>query len=136
MSLSKMDEDNKELLNGILGEFNPGSLLNTSDISHDLLSGDSGFPSIDVHQDDKAWVAKIKLDGIDKDDLEVEVKDDSLIVSGEYNETSENTTDNGTIRETKSSSFERSISIPEGFNTKSVDKKYDDSFLKVTVEKE
>ncbi|CAI2162720.1 15067_t:CDS:2 [Funneliformis geosporum] len=135
MSLTKMDEDNKELLNGIMDEISPGS-INIRDFSRDLLSGDSGIPSVDVHQDDKAWVAKIKLDGIDKDDIEVEVKDDSLIVRGEYNETSENTTDDGTIREIKSSSFSRSISIPEGFNTKSVDKKYDDIYLNVTVEKE
>ena len=63
--------------------------------------------------------------------------DDSLVVSGEMNQFTENKTEGGAIKESKSSSFARSISIPEGYNTKSYDKKYDDDGnIQVTIEKE
>ncbi|MDX2108344.1 MAG: Hsp20/alpha crystallin family protein [Candidatus Melainabacteria bacterium] len=125
----------QEEVNKIFEEFRHGLHLGPSNTfeSFEKLSG--VHTKIDVKETDKAVVVTAELPGVDLKDIEVTLKDDALVISGEKKFEKEEK-DKGYYKMERSyGSFYRSIPFPCAINRESVDASYKDGLLKVTLPK-
>jgi HSP20 family protein len=92
-------------------------------------------PAIDVVEDGEQLVLRADLPGMTEDDIEVEVKDGVLTVSGER-KTEEKKEDEGYFRvERAFGHFSRSLTLPEGVAADKVTANFDNGVLEVRIPK-
>ncbi len=94
-------------------------------------------PLVDLADNGKEFVVKAELPGIGKDDLRIEVTQDSLEISGETKvEEKEEDKETGYIRrERRYSSFRRTLPLPENVLTDKVEANLKDGVLSVRLPK-
>jgi len=92
-------------------------------------------PRVDVNESEKDIVIDVEIPGIDKKDVKVEVKDNTLYISGERK--SERTDDNGgcCVSERHYGKFERSFSLSDAVDAGKIAAKYKDGVLTLTLPK-
>ena len=90
-------------------------------------------PQIELTEKNGQFTVHADLPGLKKEDIHVEIMDDSLVLSGERtNESKEE--DKGFYRTERSyGSFYRSIPLPEGANTDKATATFRDGVLQITV---
>ena len=90
-------------------------------------------PEIELSEKNGQFTVHADLPGLKKEDIHVEIMDDSLVLSGERtNESKEE--DKGFYRTERSyGSFYRSIPLPEGANTDKATATFRDGVLQITV---
>jgi HSP20 family protein len=92
-------------------------------------------PAMDLVADDEHLVLRADLPGLSEEDVNVEVKDGVLTVSGERR-AEEKTEEKGYHRIERSyGSFSRSLSIPEGIDPEQVSAEFDNGVLEVRIPK-
>lgn len=94
-------------------------------------------PLIDLADNGKEYLVKAEIPGISKDDLKIEVTQDSLEISGETSvEEKEEDEESGYIRrERRYSRFFRNLPLPENVLTDKVEAELKDGILTVTLPK-
>lgn len=92
-------------------------------------------PAVDIYDNDEYIVIKAELPGVDKKDIHVDVKDGVLTLSGERTYENEVKEDNYHRRERASGKFQRSFTLPEGFDPDKIDADYKDGVLKIEIPK-
>lgn len=92
-------------------------------------------PRIDVQQRNDAVVVRADLPGVRKEDVQVEVEDDALIISGQRREEREEGGDDQGYRlvERSYGSFYRSVPLPQGANPDEIEATMRDGVLTVTL---
>jgi HSP20 family protein len=90
-------------------------------------------PAVDVHRADGKLVVRADVPGVRPEEIEVEVEDDMLTVSGRHEETEEEKGRDFVRRERRYGSFRRSVSLPHGVDPDKVDAVTHDGVLEVTV---
>jgi HSP20 family protein len=95
----------------------------------------SWTPAIDVVETDDAIVLKAELAGMDPKDINIEVQDNVLTVSGERRFEEEVKEDRFYRIERRYGSFSRSLALPPTADEGKVDAKYDNGLLQVTIPK-
>src|SRR2546423_13630491 len=73
-------------------------------------------PAIDLVETDEHLVLRADLPGLSKDDVNIEVKDDVLTVSGERSAEHEDKADGFYLLERAFGRFSRSLSLPHGID--------------------
>ena len=92
---------------------------------------------VDMKQTDQQYVVTIDLPGMQKDNINVEVKKGMLLVSGERNSEVEETKGNQFFRKERSfGHFSQSIPLPDDAKADLIDAQYDNGVLKVTIPRE
>ena len=90
-------------------------------------------PQVEVAQRGDRFVVRADLPGVDKDDVDVEVDDNVLTISGERRDEQEEER-NGIFRSERSyGSFYRAIPLPEGVNADECDAKFNDGVLEISL---
>jgi HSP20 family protein len=120
-----------------LVKFDPFAELNALQrqfFGDDLLSGFKGMniPTTDVYTKDNSLIVEAHLPNFEKDDVNIQVDNDALVISAERHEKEEDKGKKYVVRES-SSSFYRRISLPERANTDKIDAHLDDGVLKVSI---
>jgi HSP20 family protein len=93
-------------------------------------------PSVNIQETDKNFLFEFAAPGLERKDFTIEVDNHVLTISSEKEE-SKDEKDNGYRRKEYSyNSFKRSFSLPENVKEESIDAKYENGILKVTVPKE
>jgi HSP20 family protein len=92
-------------------------------------------PAIDLVETDDHFVLRVDLPGLDKDDVEIEVKDGLLTVSGERKAEHEERKDGYHRVERAYGSFSRSLSLPQGVDADQVQAHFDKGVLEVRIPK-
>jgi HSP20 family protein len=92
-------------------------------------------PAIDVVETDDAIVLKAELAGMDPKDINIEVQDNVLTVSGERRFEEEVREDKFYRIERRYGSFSRSLALPPTADESKVQAKYEDGVLQITVPK-
>jgi HSP20 family protein len=102
----------------------------------DRVSGISTVaPLVDIYEEGKDLVVKAELPGMDRNDINVRLLDNSLIISGEKkSERSEGNKDFYRI-ERSSGSFERSVLLPGGVNGEKATASFTNGILEVRIPK-
>jgi HSP20 family protein len=92
-------------------------------------------PRIDVQQRKDALVVRADLPGVRKEDVQVEVEDDALVISGQRREEREEGGDDQGYRlvERSYGSFYRSVPLPQGANPDEIEATMRDGVLTVTL---
>jgi HSP20 family protein len=93
------------------------------------------IPAMDLVETDDHLVLRADLPGVDRDDIEIEVKDGVLTVSGERKAQHEEK-DEGYLRVERSfGRFSRSLELPKGVEPDSVSARFDKGVLEVRMPK-
>lgn len=95
------------------------------------------MPAVDVVDKEKYIQLKAELPGMDESDIEVQLTDRMLTISGEKKEEHEEGEKEGSyyLSERRYGSFKRSLSIPEGVNPDKVEASFSKGVLTVTLQK-
>jgi len=92
-------------------------------------------PQLDVKETDKELTLHAELPGCKKEDLHLEVRDDSLEISGKKEVVDDEQGQNFVRSERRFGEFKRIVPIPEGVKPDDVKATYVDGVLEVRVPK-
>jgi HSP20 family protein len=91
------------------------------------------MPALDVFEKDGKLHINAELPGMQDSDIEIEVADDVLTISGEKRDEREVKEDNYYRSERTYGSFRRQIALPAGADSDNVEAKFKDGVLKIEV---
>lgn len=92
-------------------------------------------PLIDVADNGKEYIIKAELPGIEKDDLDIQVTENSIEISAETKKEEKEDREGYVRRERRYSSFYRNIPLPDSILTDKADAELKDGVLKVKLPK-
>ena len=90
-------------------------------------------PRVDILERDGQLVVRADLPGLSKDDIKVDVTDDTLTIQGERTHEEKGQREGCCYSECSYGSFYRAIPLPEGAETSKATAEFDKGVLKVTV---
>ena len=93
------------------------------------------LPAVDVAEQENAIVVKAELPGLKPDDVEITVQGNTLTITGQKKEETEEKKDNYYHVERRYGSFRRDIPLPGGVDADKVEATCKDGVLTVTVPK-
>lgn len=96
-------------------------------------SGESWNPRIDVVKNEGEIVLRADLPGVKPDEINVEVEDGVLTVSGEHQEETEEKEERYLRRERRYGSFSRSMTLPEGVRAEEIEGNTVDGVLELRI---
>ncbi len=98
--------------------------------------GKAAYPKVNVITNDETVVIEAELAGYKKDEIDIEVKEGVLTISGGASQLNEQT-DKVVylLRELKRSSFSRSFKLGDQLDASEVDAKFDNGLLTITIQK-
>ncbi len=100
-------------------------------------TGGSRFvPKVDVVENEQAFEIHFAVPGLNKEDFNIELKDNYLTVSGERKFSNEKKEKNYHAIETNYGSFSRAFSLPENVDATKINAKYDKGILELTLPKD
>jgi HSP20 family protein len=97
--------------------------------------GSLTLPSVNVVENEKSYRIEVAAPGLEKDDFNLEVDKNMLIISAKKEASDEVEEDNYMRREFNYTSFNRTFQLPEGVNADEIGAKYDNGVLHVTLPK-
>lgn len=96
---------------------------------------DSFMPSVDISETENNFEVSVALPGMNKDDINVDLENGRLTVSGERKFENEENGKNFHRVESSFGSFSRSFQLPDTIEEDSVVAKYQDGILNITIDK-
>ena len=94
------------------------------------------YPRVDIRETENEFILEAEIPGLDKDQVKVEVKDDSLVIRGEKRSDETKKKGKYNVREIKRSSFIRSFILPSDIVDKnSVKAKFVNGVLEINIGK-
>ena len=115
-----------DLLNSMLDEFAPSkNVAFKTDFS----------PAINTREGEFAYHVEVDLPGMKKDDINIQIEDNTLIVSGERKVKEEIKEENYYKVESSFGKFSRSFSLPDDADIENIHAQSQDGVLEVTVPK-
>ena len=96
-------------------------------------NGGAWMPVTDIEETDEAWVIEAELPGVDRKDVNVEMRDSELIISGEIKEKERK----GVLRRQtrKTGEFEYRVTLPGDADAEHIEANLHDGVLTVRVPK-
>ena len=95
--------------------------------------GHAWSPAVDLVRDNGHLVIRADVPGIKPEEIDIEVEDGMLTVSGKHEETKEETEDTFVRRERRYGAFSRRLPLPEGVDPKKIKAMTKDGVLEVTI---
>jgi HSP20 family protein len=95
-----------------------------------------GFPlSLDVAEDDKEYIVKASIPGVDPNAVEITLADNVLTIKGETKQESDTTEKNYHVRERRYGSFTRSVTLPVAVNADKIEATHENGVLTLHLPK-
>lgn len=92
-------------------------------------------PAVDIIEKDTAFEITAELPGIEPKDVDVSLKNGSVVIKGEKQEEREEKTKEHHVKERHYGSFERSFPVPQGADISAIEATFHNGVLKVTLPK-
>ncbi len=92
-------------------------------------------PAVDIVEEDEAYVAKVELPGVNKDDVKITMQDNILTIRGEKKEEKKGKEGNAHRVERYYGSFQRSFSLPTSVKSDRIEAEYKDGILTINMPK-
>jgi HSP20 family protein len=92
-------------------------------------------PSVDIREEEGQFVLQADLPGMEQEAIQVKVENETLILTGKREETSEQEQDGRHYRERRFGSFMRSFRLGSGVDAGAIEARYDKGVLTVTIPK-
>jgi len=109
--------------------------LSRNPFNDTTLLGGQWAPAIDVYDSKDNLLIKADLPGLSKDEIEVSIQDNNLLLKGEKKKDKEINEENYFKTERFYGSFFRTIPLPSAVDSANVDAKYEDGVLTLTLPK-
>jgi HSP20 family protein len=93
------------------------------------------LPSVDTWETENELVLSLDLPGISEDDIDIELQDNVLTVSGERQRTSEPSSERFYRFERRYGTFTRSVTLPQGVQEDAIRADYKDGVLEIRIPK-
>jgi HSP20 family protein len=92
-------------------------------------------PRVEAYETDKEFVVNAELPGVPKEKVNIDIRDNNMIIGGEHAQSNE--VNQGTVHytERRYGSFTRAIPLPSNVNANEAKAKYDNGILTVQVPK-
>ncbi len=113
----------------------PTQLRTASPLSGLLLAPFSGQPLADMHETDTGLEISMELPGLKPQDIDLTLRGDALVVSGEKADHTERSEGAYRVSERRFGRFERSFLLPPGADRNAIEAQVADGLLKVTIGK-
>jgi len=133
-TLARLDEDFDQLVRRAWGA--PAARGSRSEGGDRRTTNTLGFvPAIDMRADGADVVITLELPGVDVSDVDIEVADGRLTISGQRHDRMDTSREDGRVlvRELRYGSFRREFALPEGVTGEHVEASYDQGLLEVRV---
>ncbi len=92
-------------------------------------------PATELVENDKNYFISVDLPGMKKEDIKIEVLENSLVISGERQSEQRTDTDNYQRSEKIYGSFRRSFSLPKAVDIENIQALHEDGVLEITIPK-
>ena len=92
-------------------------------------------PSVNTREDEKAYYIEVDLPGVKKEDIKVDIKDNTLTISGERKFKDEVKEDDYYKIETSIGKFSRTFTLPEDADVENIDAKSENGVLDIVIPK-
>jgi len=99
------------------------------------LVGGTWTPSVDIYETENALVLTAELPGIDEDDVEIKIEDNTLTLKGERKLEKETKEENYHRIERSYGSFYRSFTLPHYIDQDKIEAIHENGVLKITMPK-
>lgn len=97
--------------------------------------GNGWVPSVDIGEEENSYLIRAEVPGMGKDDINVEVKENTLTISGERKDEKEEKGLKFHRRERVYGRFERSFYLPNNVDTGKIMANFKDGVLELTIPK-
>ncbi|KAF0478396.1 HSP20-like chaperone [Gigaspora margarita] len=94
------------------------------------------FPPLDFHEDEKEFVVNAELPGVTKEQVNVDVREDTLVISGETKKDEKYKEGNTHVQERRYGSFTRAITLPRNVKANEITAKFENGILEVKLPKD
>ena len=91
------------------------------------------MPALDIFEKDGKFYVNAELPGMQDKDIEIEVTDDALTISGEKRDEREVKEDNYFRSERSYGGFRRQVALPAGADTDHIEATFKDGVLKIAI---
>ena len=119
----------QDRMNRLLREsFNP-------EVPEEALTTTGFAPPVDVYEDEHNFTLKIEVPGVEENDIDVRIENNTLIVYGERKFEKEEKEENYRRVERQYGSFTRSFTLPNSVDPMQVSAHYDKGVLKINLAK-
>ena len=109
-----------------------------TDFFDDTVKGDlvAFTPAVDLEDTKDSLQVKVELPGVNKDDVEISLKDDLLTIKGEKKDVREESTENRFYVERCYGAFSRTLTLPSLVKSDQVKATFNDGVLIITLPKD
>jgi len=130
----------RESAAGALTRFRPSEKSNLparADVDDESYLPTQGWSMLggDVFEDDRRLVVRLEVPGMSKQDFDIEVLDDVLVVRGEKRFERESTTGRWRVLQCAYGSFSRTVPLPAAVRADKASASYKDGVLKIDLPK-
>lgn len=101
----------------------------------ELTSTGNFVPAVDVYEDEHKIVLKLEIPGVNQDDVDIRLENNSLTVRGERNFEKEEKEENFHRIERRYGSFSRSFTLPNTVDTENIRANYEQGVLNIELTK-
>ena len=110
----------------------------SSELDH-LLTPNGGFfgwtPAVDIVENDESMLIPVELPGLSRDDVQLNIEDNVLTISGERKHKEEFTKGQVTRRESFYGKFQRAFRLPNTLDTGKAEARMDNGVLEIVLPK-
>ena len=92
-------------------------------------------PAVNIKEDDKQYLIEMALPGINKEDVNIEIEKDVLIISSKKTESANDSSESYSRKEFAYESFCRSFSIPENVKAEKISASHKNGILNIELPK-
>ena len=118
-------------MNSMLSDFDNGSFFDNS-----FFNSRNYLPAVDIKEDEKHLYIKAEVPGMKKEDIKVTINDDNVLQIKGTKQTEEKNEGESYLRMERSfGEFVRSFILPENVKEDSINAKYTDGVLEISLEK-
>jgi len=101
----------------------------------ELTTAGSFVPPVDVYEDEHKVTLKLEIPGINQDDVDIRLENNTLTVRGERKFDKEEKEENFHRIERRYGSFFRAFTLPTTVETENIDAKYENGVLRLELKK-
>lgn len=131
--MRRFSEDMDRILEGFFGP-SPFGSGRSEWLSWPGTSDSTAWPAIEIHHSGDKLVIQADVPGLKKEDVNVEVRDRELCISGERRSKSEHQEGRFYRSERSYGSFFRSVPLPEGAKVDTASATFEDGVLRIEIE--
>ncbi|CAG8795640.1 12116_t:CDS:2 [Dentiscutata erythropus] len=91
---------------------------------------------LDVHESEKEFVINAELPGVTKEQINLDVREGALYISGETKQDEKYNEGNAHIQERRYGAFSRTISLPRNVKTENITARFENGILEVKIPKD